>query len=401
MATEATEGEVLGRYEQRLAEKYRFALHVIIDHMACFVSLFHHTQIELKSLEALAQKKMPQMLPFLSVVHDKINYVTQATPLFLGYDHLVTYIKVLQQEKHNFDPRPQPWNALRLYDNEYQGICVICGAVPLRDNIHHPVFDSLPDQFASKVQVFTTLYQELDARLPEFLVEVERHAPLLQLLSQKREDMFALLRKVHAANHLPQNMKKHKAELKSAYQRSLVKYKHALQASPIKLEKQIQHEIRHFTQHMHSMVARHWQICHTLTRANAEVTPDCSLTARDVQLIDDFIKDVLRLHDDVGDFCSTAMAKDAFLEQITAFETAASHVSRRAIIKCEHRCQVDPRVIRIEFLTVVQDWFVVCTSPLKLNFHELLDQPLFGAYCDDLQHRMKELHVSQLVSVAP
>ncbi|ETV99761.1 hypothetical protein, variant [Aphanomyces invadans] len=348
MATEATEGEVLGRYEQRLAEKYRFALHVIIDHMACFVSLFHHTQIELKSLEALAQKKMPQMLPFLSVVHDKINYVTQATPLFLGYDHLVTYIKVLQQEKHNFDPRPQPWNALRLYDNEYQ------------------------DQFASKVQVFTTLYQELDARLPEFLVEVERHAPLLQLLSQKREDMFALLRKVHAANHLPQNMKKHKAELKSAYQRSLVKYKHALQASPIKLEKQIQHEIRHFTQHMHSMVARHWQICHTLTRANAEVTPDCSLTARDVQLIDDFIKDVLRLHDDVGDFCSTAMAKDAFLEQITAFETAASH-----------------------------DWFVVCTSPLKLNFHEPLDQPLFGAYCDDLQHRMKELHVSQLVSVAP
>ncbi|KAF0691984.1 Aste57867_16890 [Aphanomyces stellatus] len=339
MASMSTEGELLGRYERRLSEKYRFGLHAIIDHMSCLLSVFQHAQTELGGLESLAQKKLPQMLPFLNAVHGKINLVAQATPLFLGYDHLKAYIKVLQDEKHNFDPRPQPWNALRLYDNDYQ------------------------DQFASKVHVFTTLYQELDTRLPEFDAEVERFAPLLKLMSQKREDLITLLREGHTANNLPVNMKKHKADVKLAYQRSLLKYKHALQASPIKLEKQIQHEIRHFTQHMNSMLQPHWLVCHTLKRANAEIATDKDLTDRARQQIDTFVDQVLRLNDDMGEFCSVAMAKETFLNHVTSFEKAATN-----------------------------DWFVVCTSSLKLNFKDLLDQPLFGAYCDDLQSRMKELH---------
>ncbi|RHY09125.1 hypothetical protein DYB36_000301 [Aphanomyces astaci] len=291
MAT--TEADVLGRYERRLTEKYRFGLHVIIDHMSCLVSLFHRAQTELKSLEALAQKKLPQMLPFLNLVHDKINVVTQATPLFLGYDHLLAYIKILQQEKQSFDPRPQPWNALRLYDTDYQ------------------------DQFATKVDVFTTLTQELDVHVREFHVQVERHASLLQLLSQKREAMYAILQQVQN-QQLPTNQKKHKAELKGLYERSLVKYKQALQAGPIKLEKQIQHEIRHFTAHLRCMVLPHWRVCHTVRRANAEVSPESPLSSRQLELVEAFISVVMHLHDHVGDFCRHTHKNDWSKEEAMA-----------------------------------------------------------------------------------
>ncbi|CAK4078838.1 unnamed protein product [Aphanomyces euteiches] len=219
------------------------------------------------------------------------------------------------------------------------------------------------DHFADKILVFTMLCEELDEKLPVFQASIEAHAAPLKLLTQKREDMLSLLREGHNASKLPTNMKKHKADVKLAYEKSLLKYKEALQASPIKLEKQIQHEIRFFTQHLNSMLAPHWNICRTLKRANAETSRDETLTAHERQLVDDFLEEILRLNDEIGDFCSVAMTKEAFLEQVSAFEKAAAN-----------------------------DLFVVCMVSLKLNFCEPLDQPLFGAYCEDLKSRMKELH---------
>ncbi|RHY21833.1 hypothetical protein DYB25_004937, partial [Aphanomyces astaci] len=114
--------------------------------------------------------------------------------------------------------------------------------------------------------------------------------------------MYAILQQVQN-QQLPTNQKKHKAELKGLYERSLVKYKQALQAGPIKLEKQIQHEIRHVTAHLRCMVLPHWRVCHTVRRANAEVSPESPLSSRQLELVEAFISVVMHLHDHVGDFC--------------------------------------------------------------------------------------------------
>jgi hypothetical protein len=116
-----SDDELLRRYERHLVEKYRFALPEIIDHMCCFVNIFRYAQDGLEILEPLAAKKLPQMKPFLQEVRDTLSRITQATPLFLGYNQLHAYSKVLHTNMKSFDPRFQPWNALRRHDIEYQG----------------------------------------------------------------------------------------------------------------------------------------------------------------------------------------------------------------------------------------------------------------------------------------
>ncbi|OQR84562.1 hypothetical protein ACHHYP_13244 [Achlya hypogyna] len=337
-----SEGELLGRYERRLVEKYRFALMDIIDDLCSLLNLYRVAQSELDALEPLVAKKMVQLLPYLRGARDKITLLTQATPLFLGYDELVGYLKVLEAESKAIDPRPQPWNALRLYDKDYQEHC------------------------AARIDKMTALYIKLSNHIPTLRADIETHKAVLKIMTQKREDLVQLLRECVETNQLPANLKKHKSELKVLYTRSLAKYKTALQATPLKLEKQIQFEIRSFTESLQELVAPHVAIAKTLQMANATVHNAAErFSAADLDAILALREVLLRIDDDAGEFCGIVPAVDAFLGQVSLFEAAA-----------------------------LEDMFVVCSTPLKLGFtpEKAVDQELYAAIATDLQARMKELH---------
>ncbi|OQS03035.1 hypothetical protein THRCLA_04652 [Thraustotheca clavata] len=337
------EGEILGRYERRLVEKYRFALSDVIDTMCSLLNLLRVAQGELDELEILATKKMTQILPYLHVVREKISLLTHELPLFLGYNHIIMFIKLLEGEIKPIDPRPQSWNALKLYDKDYQEL------------------------FAHRIDKMTTLYLKMAELVQTLGQDVVKHKKVLDIIARKREDLVALLRECVATSRMPTNTKKHKSELKAWYNKSLAKYKQALQATPLKLEKQIQFEIRSFTESMNELLQPHAAISKIVKLANAIISnPNSQLTEQELTVIYTCIEKLLCLNEDPGEFCSLAVSSDAFLKQIELFEAAAR-----------------------------EDLFVVCTIPLKIEFTEAkaVDSELFAAYAQDLQTRMKELHL--------
>ncbi|EQC34280.1 hypothetical protein SDRG_08053 [Saprolegnia diclina VS20] len=337
-----TETELLGRYERRLVEKYRFALVDIIDDLCSLLNLFRVANGELDVLEPLAAKKLAQLCPFLRNARDKIALLTQATPLFLGYDDIMSYSKLLEIEIKALDPRPQPWNALRVYDKEFQ------------------------EHFAVRIDKLTALYLKLAAHIPTLRQDMETHGSVLRILTRKRNDLVTLLRESMATTHLPANAKKHKSELKQWYQRSLAKYKTALQATPLKLEKQIQFEIRSFTESLNGLLAPHAEIAKTLRVANASVLNDAGrFSDADLGAILSSREAILRFEEAPGEFCALVSTSiETFLAQLQLFEAA---------------CR--------------EDLFAVLATPLKLGFtpEKAVDSEMFVAIGQDLQARMKEL----------
>ncbi|KDO19080.1 hypothetical protein SPRG_21452 [Saprolegnia parasitica CBS 223.65] len=262
-----TETELLGRYERRLVEKYRFALVDIIDDLCSLLNLFRVATGELDVLEPLAAKKLAQLCPFLRTARDKIALLTQATPLFLGYDDVLSYSKLLETEIKALDPRPQPWNALRVYDKEFQ------------------------EHFAVRIDKLAALYLKLAAHVPTLRQDMETQASVLRILTRKRNDLVALLRESMATTHLPANAKKHKSELKQC---------------------------------LNALLAPHAEIAKTLRVANASVLNDGGrFSDADLGAILSSREAILRFEEAPGEFCALVSTSiETFLAQLQVFEAA-------------------------------------------------------------------------------
>jgi len=125
MELEESEGELLGRYERRLVEKYRFSLRGVIGNLCVVLKLLESVKNEVNGIENNVKKKFPQIQSFFNQMLEKTTNITNAIPLFVGYDQLVKFAVLMKEEIKYFDPRAQSWNSLRLYDKDYQGkVCV-------------------------------------------------------------------------------------------------------------------------------------------------------------------------------------------------------------------------------------------------------------------------------------
>ncbi|EGZ30139.1 hypothetical protein PHYSODRAFT_470490 [Phytophthora sojae] len=214
--------------------------------------------------------------------------------------------------------------------------------------------------------------QQLQRRLqravslvPSFLGETELRT-LLSALQEFWIWMQHLAKFLDEAGQVLQNSHSRRVgQYEKAIEQFTDDFKLALEDEHLKRARQLHFDIETIETSMSTMLLPHFEICRTITTANAQVQPTRSLFSRaDCDDIDAFVQTAAKLKSGGITFRSVLQHAQEFLKRLTLFEQAAK-----------------------------KDAFLVCSSALKLQFRESLDQELFLAYVNDWGTKRKALQV--------
>ncbi|KAE9003810.1 hypothetical protein PR003_g17081 [Phytophthora rubi] len=193
---------------------------------------------------------------------------------------------------------------------------------------------------------------------------VERNAAVCALLTKKRDYLAKFLEE---AGQVLQNSHSRRVErYEKAIEQFTEDFKLALEDEHLQRTRQLHFDIETIETSMSTMLLPHFEICRTITTANAQVQPTASFSRANCDDIDTFVQTVARLKSGGITFRSVLQHAQEFLVQLALFEQAAS-----------------------------KDAFLVCSSALKLQFRESLDQELFLAYVDDWNTKRKALQLAE------
>ncbi|POM75668.1 Hypothetical protein PHPALM_7193 [Phytophthora palmivora] len=218
---------------------------------------------------------------------------------------------------------------------------------------------------------------------------VTRETAVCTLLTKKRDVgevvLWGLGQKFHGLlvacfQHLATFLEEVKQVLQNSHSKRIEQQQHAIEqfTAEFKLAleddflqraKQLHFDIQTIETSMSTMLLPHFEICRTITTANAQVLATGSTFSKaECDDIDNFVRTAAKLKNGDTTFHSVLQAANQFLAQLTLFEQAAS-----------------------------KDAFLVCSSALKLQFRETLDQELFLAYIEDLSAKYNVLQVGQIL----
>ncbi|EEY68731.1 uncharacterized protein PITG_19106 [Phytophthora infestans T30-4] len=206
--------------------------------------------------------------------------------------------------------------------------------------------------------------ERLVALVPSFLGERElRYAAVILLLTKKRDHLAKFL---EDGMQVLQNSHSRRVEqYQEAITQLTAEFKLALEDEHLQRGKQLHFDIQTIETSMATMLLPHFEICRTITTANAQVqSVGSSFSKPERDAIVTFVRTAAMLKS--GDVTFSSVLQDAskFLERLALFEQAAS-----------------------------KDAFLVCSSALKLQFRESLDQELFLAYVQDWVLKRESLQV--------
>ncbi|KAL4099953.1 hypothetical protein PRIC1_007750 [Phytophthora ramorum] len=192
-----------------------------------------------------------------------------------------------------------------------------------------------------------------------------RNAALCRLLAEKRDHLAKFLDE--AALVLRNSHSKRLAQYEKAMEQLTASFKATLEDEHLQIAKQLRFSIRTIETSMSTMLLPHFEICRTITTANAQVQTVGSVFSKgERDHIDTFVRTAARLKSGAATFRSVLQDATQFLTQLVLFERAAS-----------------------------KDAFLVCSSALKLQFRESLDQELFLAYVEDWRAKRKAVQLTE------
>ncbi|KAG6585094.1 uncharacterized protein IUM83_08410 [Phytophthora cinnamomi] len=194
---------------------------------------------------------------------------------------------------------------------------------------------------------------------------VERNAAVCALLTAKRDYLAKFLE--DAGQVLQNSHARRVRKYEQAIEQFTGDFKVALEDENLQRAKQLHVDIETIQTSVSTMLLPHFEICRTITTANAQVQPTGqSFSRAECDDIDTFVETAAKLKGGDVTFRSVLQNAQVFLTQLTLFEQAAS-----------------------------KDAFLVCSSALKLQFRESIDQELFLAYVDDWNAKYKALQLTE------
>ncbi|KAE9350764.1 hypothetical protein PF008_g6279 [Phytophthora fragariae] len=318
--------DLLRDFELMLVHTHRFLLADVVVCMQRVVEDLQQLQRSLAVAGASTAASDIKSADALDRVSSRLQRVVSLVPSFLGETELRMLVTALQE-------------LIRLSGS--LGACASIGVKTLQQAV------------------------ELVATDTKALAQaVERNAAVCALLTKKRDYLAKFLEE---AGQVLQNSHSRRVErYEKAIEQFTEDFKLALEDEHLQRTRQLHFDIETIETSMSTMLLPHFEICRTITTANAQVQPTASFSRANCDDIDTFVQTVARLKSGGITFRSVLQHAQEFLVQLALFEQAAS-----------------------------KDAFLVCSSALKLQFRESLDQELFLAYVDDWNTKRKALQLAE------
>ncbi|ETL26997.1 hypothetical protein L916_19419 [Phytophthora nicotianae] len=311
--------DMLREYESLLVHKHRFALSDVVTCLQTIVDDLQNVQHTLAVASVSADSKSDDVLTRIS---SRLKRLVALVPSFLGEQELTMLLDALQ---------------------EFGRLC--------SDPETHP-----------------KLYQSIDllsGHSKALATAVARDTTVVSLLTKKRDHLAKFLDE--AVQVLQNSHSRRVEQYQDAIEQFTGDFKLALQGEHLQRVKQLHFDIETIETSMSTMLLPHFEICRTITTANAQVqTMGSAFSKAQCSGIDTFVRTAAKLKSGDASFRSVLQDATKFLAQLSLFEQAAS-----------------------------KDAFLVCSSALKLQFRESLDQELFLAYVEDWVSKRETLQLTE------
>ncbi|KAE8899349.1 hypothetical protein PF002_g4811 [Phytophthora fragariae] len=205
---------------------------------------------------------------------------------------------------------------------------------------------------------------------------VERNAAVCALLTKKRDYLAKFLEE---AGQVLQNSHSRRVErYEKAIEQFTEDFKLALEDEHLQRTRQLHFDIETIETSMSTMLLPHFEICRTITTANAQVQPTASFSRANCDDIDTFVQTVARLKSGGITFRSVLQHAQEFLVQLALFEQAASkdaflNTKRKALQLAEASEEYQAAMGRLQDLktAITRAHNLVQTSQEKMS----LDDP--------------------------
>ncbi|CAI5718096.1 unnamed protein product [Peronospora effusa] len=232
--------------------------------------------------------------------------------------------------------------------------------------------------FVDALQEFNRVAQALESqpKLQEALLTLgnttnalmdaaTRDAATCAQLTRKRDHLATLLAQTEQV--LQNSHLRRSQQYQDTIQHFMAEFQSTLKDEHLQLAKQLRFDIETIETSMLKMLQPHFEICKTITIANARVQwTESTFSKIECKDISVFVQTAAKLETGDTTFHSVLQDTTQFLAQVSLFEQAAS-----------------------------KDAFLVCSSALKLQFRERLDQELFLAYMKDWSEKHKTLQLTE------
>ncbi|KAF4044209.1 hypothetical protein GN244_ATG03489 [Phytophthora infestans] len=294
-------------FESLLVHKHRFAL---ADVVTCLQTIIRDVEDVQRALIVASSSADNESADILVHISDRLERLVALVPSFLGERELSILLSALQE-------------LTRLSSGLYT---------------------------ISKLQ---QSIESLSYHSKALSTAVSRDAAVILLLTKKRDHLAKFLE--DGMQVLQNSHSRRVMQYQEAITQLTAEFKLALEDEHLQRGKQLHFDIQTIETSMSTMLLPHFEICRTITTANAQVqSVGSSFSKPERDAIVTFVRTAAMLKS--GDVTFSSVLQDAskFLERLALFEQAAS-----------------------------KDAFLVCSSALKLQFRESLDQELFLAYVQD------------------
>ncbi|POM73057.1 Hypothetical protein PHPALM_10132 [Phytophthora palmivora] len=339
--------DLLRDFEALLVHKHRFALSDVITCLQTIVGDLQDVQRVLKVASCSSDKKSADLL---SRVSRRLHHLVALIPSFLGDQELATLMHALQEFGRVSD-------GLEMHPKLQQSICIL---------MDHS--------------------QALAAA-------VTRETAVCTLLTKKRDHLATFLEEVKQV--LQNSHSKRIEQQQHAIEQFTAEFKLALEVADEFLQraKQLHFDIQTIETSMSTMLLPHFEICRTITTANAQVLATGSTFSKaECDEIDNFVRTAAKLKN--GD---TTFRRFGF------YRFCGAEILYTVLLQCTSSCKSVPGTAYIIRTSCEQgawrlmrkDAFLVCSSALKLQFRESLDQELFLAYIEDLSAKYNVLQLTE------
>ncbi|CAH0522707.1 unnamed protein product [Peronospora belbahrii] len=192
-----------------------------------------------------------------------------------------------------------------------------------------------------------------------------RDAATCAQLTEKRDYLAKFLDQVGQV--LRNSHSRRVQHYQDAIEHCTAEFQSTLEDEHLQLAKQLRCDIQTIETSMSTMLQPHFEICRTIATANARVqstgSPFSKVESEDITT---FVQTAAKLESGVATFRSVLQDTTRFLARLSLFEQAAR-----------------------------KDTFVVCSSALKLQYREQLDQELFLAHVKDWSEKHKTLQLTE------
>ncbi|KAG2763541.1 hypothetical protein PC129_g15710 [Phytophthora cactorum] len=318
----ASVADLLRDFESLLVHKHRFALS---DVVICLQAITHDLQDVQRALTVESASAVPldnKSPDVLTRISGHLEHLVALVPSFLGERELALLLSAL----HDF------------------------GQLPNTLGTHPKLQESMESLYCHS--------KALNAA-------VARDAAVISLLTTKRDHFAKFLDE--AVQVLQNSHSRRLEQYQEAIEQFTAEFKLALEDEHLQRVKQLQFDIQTIETSMSTMLLPHFEICRTITTANAQVqSVGSTFSKAERGDIDTFVCTAAKLKNGDVAFRSVLEGATSFLGQLALFEQAAS-----------------------------KDAFLVCSSALKLQFRESLDQELFLAYVEDWVSKRETLQLTE------